>query len=144
MAFEYAVDPKYAIVHVRVWGTLAVSDHTEYTRRILSDPSVPNPFVEVVSFVEIDDFDIQFSEYAVWREEFSQLKHDAGMLGTVLIAPPGLHHGMARMMEGMAGNDYHIESTASPEEAVRIARDILKHSSPSCTGGDPEDGRTTA
>jgi len=139
MAFDYTVDKTHPIVHVRVWDELTVADHTRYTQRILADPDVPFGYVEIVSFVDIEDFGLEYHEFPIFRREFEQLREKKNQIGTVLIIPSQFHYGMGRMIETMAGDSAQFEFAHNAADAMTIALHMLNHGGASGAGnGDNE------
>jgi hypothetical protein len=99
MAIKYEFNPEQHYVLTKAIGHIELTDILDYIDKLISDPLLNKPYVEIVDFSEINDFNFGYYESSWLIDKLKHLESLNNYEGTILIADRAFTPGMTNMFQ---------------------------------------------
>ena len=126
MTIKYKFNPEQHYVLTKATGQIGLTDILGYIDKLISDPLLNKPFLEIVDFSETNDFDFGYYQTKWLIDKLKHLESLNNYQGTILIADRAFIHGMAHMFKVVGnGNAINIKIVRNLEEALNEANEYF-------------------
>ncbi len=124
MAIKYEFNPEQHYVLTKAIGHIELTDILDYIDKLISDPLLNKPYVEIVDFSEINDFNFGYYESKWLIDKLKHLESLNNYQGTILIADRAFTHGMTNMFKVIGdGKAINIKIVSNLEDAFSEANE---------------------
>ena len=126
MAIKYTYNPEQHSVLTEVIGQIKLTEILSYIDKLISDPLINKPFLEIVDFSETKDFDFGYYQTNQLIGKLKHLESFNNYQGSILIADKDFIRGMTNIFK-VVGEDkaINIKVVSSQEEALSEAREYF-------------------
>ncbi len=104
MAIIYEYDSSRNLVFAKAEGVIKVSDIMEHINSVLQDDTIKIGFVEVITFENVKDLMVSYSQVVPFREMWHNYINK-GCKATLVLATTAVHYGTLRMIQTVIGAD---------------------------------------
>jgi hypothetical protein len=99
MPVIYEYDSSLNIIHARPYDTLSIREIGDYFNSITKDKDIRKGIIEVVHFMNVDEFLFSSSEALIIPKIYGEFKDKMKLKRTILIGKSDIHFGIARMLQ---------------------------------------------
>lgn len=124
MSFDYNYNEGKSYILTRLPKIVLLTDALAYFDKIIDDPSIRKPFIEIADFSNTEEIDFGYEDAKILMRKMVKLKRLNNYQGSLLIANSDYTRGMTNIYRvvGESANINVIQVT-SLEEALDIVKE---------------------
>lgn len=115
MPIVYSYHAKDHTVRTKVTGCLYVESVCEYLGDLITDPNVPDGFLEIVDFDEVTKFGFEHHNIRKILAAYKAMKRGTKAIGTIFVATNPVAYGLCRVQMGFYDGSGVMEVVRSHE-----------------------------